>query len=528
MRMCRFFLLLSLLLPLPLQAGDKPLRQIIDQEIQAVWKRDKVTPTGPASDATFLRRVYLDLVGVIPSHEETTRFLNDTDPGKRDKLIDKLLEDPRFAEEQAHVWDLVLFGRRPGNIESTRKRDDFKKWLADQFAKNEPYDQWVKNLLRAEQEGSELFYVQFRNAPEEAAVAFSRIFLGTQLQCARCHDHPFERWTQKDFFGMAGFFVRLVVLDPAGSGPKKKFRIAEKTTGEVLFAGSVKELRPGKKGEPVKAKFLGGDELKEPETPKGFKDPDFKGTGDLPKPLFSRKEKLIAWLTAAENPYFARAVANRVWAQLMGRGLVHPVDDLTEKSEASHPELLDALTRFMGENKFDLKRFIREIVSSQAYQIGDTGPVKDALPPKFERARVRPLSAEELMAALKVATASDASVWKESGAGEYFLMYFGEPTDGQGDFQGSLAEHLFLNNAPQIRGLVQQRKGNLADQVLTSKAPWEEKVDKMFLSVLSRTPSAQERARFVKHLSSDAKMTPPLVEEALWALVSCSEFRFNR
>lgn len=526
--MVRFAILLSFLMPVAAAAGDKSLRQVIDERIEAVWKRDKITPANPASDAVFLRRVYLDLVGMVPSYEETTRFLGDTDPDKRQKLIDKLLEDPRFAEEQAHVWDLVLFGRRPGNIDATRKRDDFKKWLAGQFAKNVPYDRWVSDLLRAEEDGSELFYVQFRNAPEEATVAVSRIFLGTQLQCARCHDHPFERWTQKDFFGMTGFFVRLVVLDAPSSSKNKKYRIAEKSTGEVLFAGSVKELKPGMKGEPVKPRFLGGDALKEPEVPKGFKDPDFKGAKAPPRPLFSRKDQLVAWLTAPENPYFARAVANRVWGQFLGRGLVHPVDDLTEKSEASHPELLEALTSYLIENKFDLKSYIREIVSSKTYQLGDTGPVKAALPEKFERARVRPLSAEELMASLRVATAADAEFLKNNAGTEYFLTFFGEPTDGQGDFQSSLAEHLFLNNAPHIRGMVQPRKGNLADEVVKSKAPWAEKVDRMFLSVLSRPPSDKERDRFVKHLSGDAKMTPQLVEEALWALVSCSEFRFNR
>ena len=208
-------------------------------------------------------------------------------------------------------------------------------------------------------------------------------------------------------------------------------------------------------------------------------------------------------MTTVDNPYFARAVANRVWAQFMGRGLVHPVDDLTEKSEASHPELLDHLTREMIERKFDLKGFIREMVNSKAYQLGDVGPIKDALPEKFERARVRPLSAEELIASLKVATAFDAAVWKTSGdPTEYFIRYFGEPTDGLGNFQSSLAEHLFLNNAGHIRVMTQPRKGNVADEMLTSKASWEEKVEKLFLSVLSRPPSAKERERFVKHFSA--------------------------
>jgi hypothetical protein len=525
------------LLPGWAQAQDKLLRQTIDTEIKAGWAKNKITPAGPAKDTVFLRRIFLDLVGVIPTYEETTAFLKDNDPKKREKLIDKLLADPRFASQQAHVWDLVLFGRRPQNLEATRKRDNFKDWLTTQFAKNVPYDQLVKKLLLAEEDGSELYYVQYRNAPEELTTAVTRNFMGTQLQCARCHDHPFDTWTQKDFYGMAGFFVRLVVVDGSGAEGKKKYKIGEKSTGEVLFTGSVKEQKPGQKGEPVKPKFLGAAELAEPPTPKDFKEPVVKGTVP-PKPSFSRKEKLVAWLTTPENPYFARAVANRVWGQFMGRGIVHPIDDLGDKNGPSHPELLNTLTADILARKFDLKGFIRELVNSNTYQLADTslplspggkgqGEGELALPTWFERARVRPLSAEELMASLKSATQSDNAILKNNAGEEYFLRYFGEPNDGQGHFQGSLAEHLFLNNAFHIRGMCQQKKGNLADLLLSSKAPMEERVDRLFLSVLSRPPHAEERQRFVQHLTSDAKSAPALVEEAIWVLLSCSEFRFN-
>lgn len=510
-------------------AGEAPLRDIIDAQVKKAWQAEKIVPAARASDEVFVRRIFLDLVGVVPSHEETTAFLKDADPNKRARLIDKLLEDPRYGPQQAHVWDLVLFGRHPQNIESTRNRDSFKNWLGERFTKNEPLDGIVKKLLTAEEDGSELFYVQFRGAPEEAATAVSRIFLGTQLQCARCHDHPFDDWTQKDFFGMAGFFVRLVVIDGGGSAGKKKFRIAEKSTGDVLFAGSVKELKPGMKGEPVKPRFLGGRELKEPEMPRGFKEPDFKGKAAPPRPAFSRKEKLAEWVAAKDNPYFARALANRVWSQFMGRGFVNPVDDLGQKNVPSHPQLLKAIETSLIANRFDMKWLIREIVSSQTYQMGDAGPVAETMPKYYERASVRPLSAEELMASLGVATGNGAD-WasKSSGAtAEYMVRFFGEPNDGQGHFQGSLAEHLFLNNAPQIRGLAQPRKGNLAEAILTSKSPWAEKVDRLFLSILSRSPTAAERERFVKHLSSDAKMAPALLEDAIWVLVSCSEFRFK-
>ena len=526
-----FLLLSAVLLPAaPLvHAGERPLRQVIDAEVKAAWQRQKLTAAGRCDDAAFLRRAFLDLVGTVPTHDDARAFLQDAAPDRRAKLIDRLLADPRFAEHQADVWDLVFFGRNPPNADAVRKRDGFRKWLAGRFAANVPYDRWVREMLRAGEEGSESFLVQFRNQPEEATVAVSRLFLGTQLQCARCHDHPFARWTQKDFYGMTGFFVRLVVYQRPGN---KGYAVGEKSTGEVLFSGSAKEQRPGRRGEPVRAKFLGGPVLDEPPVPKGFKEPPLRGNKPPAKPLFSRKEKLAAWVTAPDNPYFARAAANRLWAQFMGHGLVHPIDDLGGKNEPSHPELLDAIAGQLKVHQFDLKWLIRELVLSEAYQLAAAGPGTEALPQWFERARVRPLSAEELLAALRTATGFDNGQTRRADARlpgaikEYFRIYFGSPTNGLGDFQGSLAEHLFLNNSDQIRALIRRRKGNLADLVLSSKEPWEARVDRLFLSVLSRLPKPAERRRFVAHLTSSPK-PEALVEEAIWVLLNCSEFRFN-
>ncbi len=518
-------LLALLLAPAALPAAERPIRDVVDAEVRAAWQREKVTPAAPASDAEFLRRAFLDFVGTIPTHDEAAAFLRDADPKKREKLIDRLLADPRFAAHQADVWDLVLFGRNPQGGDATRKRDGFKKWLADKLAKNAPFDRWVRDLLLAEQEGPELFYVQFRNHPEEATVAVSRLFLGTQLQCARCHDHPFESWTQRDFYGMAGFFVRLVVVDGRESAGKKRYFVGEKNSGEVLFSGKASEQRPGRKGEPVRPKFLGGPVLDEPPAPTNVKEPPPAPGKAPPKPAFSRKEKLAAWVVAPDNPWFARATANRVWAQFMGRGLAHPVDDLGGKNGPSHPELLKALTEQFVAHKFDLKWLMRELANSEAYQLSARGPSAEALPPWFERAPVRPLSAEQLLASLRTATGYEAGKLP-SAMGEWVLRYFGEPTNGQGDFQGSLAEHLFLNNSGELRQMIQHRKGNLADALLSSARPWEERVDRLFLSVLTRPPRPQERKLFVAHLTSSGK-PEPLVEEAIWVLLNAAEFRFN-
>ncbi len=512
------------------RAADAPLRQVVDVQVRAAWKQEKLKPAAKADDATFLRRVQLDLLGTIPTHDEARAFLDDPDSWKRDKLIVRLLDDPRFAAHQTTLWDLTLFGRQPPNPDTTRNRTAFREWLTAKFAKNEPLDRWVRALLLAEEEGSELFYAAYSNKPEDLTEAFSRIFLGTQLQCARCHDHPYTDLKQRDFYGMAGFFVRLVVMDQgsSGSGEKqmKKFKIGEKGSGDVLFAGNMKDAKPGKKGEPVKPAFLRGGALEEPPVPAGFKEPEFKsGTKSLPKPEFSRKEKLAEWATAPANPFFARAAVNRVWGQLMGRGIVHPVDDFEADNKPALPALLDALTQQFVAHQFDLKWLIGELVRSETYQLASSGPAKEALPKFYERARLRPLSAEEIVAALKTA-GGDPAMKSDGVTGDYFTRYFGEPTNGQGEFQGRLSEHLFLNNSDNVRAFLRRKKGNLADSILLSTEPWEARVDRLFLAVLTRLPSTAERGKFVTYLQSDPK-PEPLVEEALWVLVNLSEFRFN-
>jgi hypothetical protein len=529
-------LLAALALALPGRA-ETPLRQVIDAEVKAAWQREKITPAARADDATFVRRIYIDLVGTIPRLDETRQFLQDTAPDKRTKLIDRLLQDPRYASHMADIWQPLLIGRQPAHPEVQQHHPVLRQWLTDKFARNEPYDRWVRELLRAEgsspDSGPPLFYMQFNGRPEETAVAVSRIFLGTQIQCAQCHDHPLDKWTQLDFYGMAGFFARLGVADGGVVKGKRRLVIAEKSTGEVLFTGPAAKQRPGQKGTPVPARFLGGDALKEPALPKDFKEPMVKAGQPPPKPLFSRKEKLVEWLTAADNPYFARAIANRLWGQFMARGLVHPVDDLRDSQPATLPQLLQALHEELVRHQFDLKWFIRELVNSETYQLSmGNGPGTDW----YAQRRLRPLCAEEMLAVLREATGFDAAArasGKPDDAKLPFLLVrdvqreFGEPVDGRGEFQGSLSERLLMNNSHDLRQIILRRKGNLMDALLSSTAPWEERVDQLYLTVLSRPPRDEERKRFVAYLTSDPKNPGPLVEEAIWALLSCSEFRFN-
>jgi hypothetical protein len=510
----------------PLAQAAEPLRAVIDREVKAEWKAKNATPAARSSDAEFLRRVYLDLIGQPPTYDETVKFLADTDAKKREKLIDALLARPEFATAQANVWDLALFGRHPGNFADTSKRPAFQKWLAKQFADGVTFDKIVKQLLLAEQPGSEMFMVQFRGVPDEATVTVSRIFLGVQLQCAKCHDHPYDVWTQKDFYGVTGFFVRLVVQDSGPAG-NRTFTISEKGSGEVLFSGNAKDQAPGKKGDPIKPKFLGGEELKEPPLPANYKEPMATRSGEkLPKPPFSRKEKIAEWVVAPGNPYFPKATANRVWAQFMGRGVVHPIDDFQKENTPSHPVILEEMTAGLVANKFDLKWLIREIVNSEAYQLSGVGAQKDALPKRFERARVRPLSAEEIYKSLQVATGFEVDPKTPATNWDYFLRAFGEPTNGLGEFQGSLSEHLFWNNSTQVRAFIQRKKGNLTDRILSSTEPWEKRVERMYLTLLNRPPKPKEVEAFVSFIKREPK-PDAAVEDAIWVLLTSSEFRFN-
>jgi len=511
--------------------AEEPLHTVIDRELRAGWDKAKVTPAKASSDAEFLRRVSLDLVGVVPSYEETVTFLDSKDADKRDALIEKLLADPRFARHQADVWDMVLFGRNPPGYE-TQRREGFQTWLRARFEKNVPYNEWAGDLLRAEGTSAEngaMYFAQWRNAPEDAIEAVTQTFLGVQLQCARCHDHPFEEWKQLDFYGMAAFLARLDVVTVAQKGNQPIFAIGERNLGEVRFTGSVKDAKPGDKGEPVKPKFLLGAELAETPFPKDFKEERFAANKMPPKPKFSRKDALAAWATNADNPYFARSVANRIWAQFMGRGLVHPIDNMSASNKPSHPTLLDAMAKELAAHKFDLKWYIRELVSSNAYRLSGIG-TGEPTPEWFQHARSRPLSAEELVESWQVATgylAAEAASSKKPendrlrplGNG-YIIQFFGNPTTGTGDFQGGLREHLYLNNGP--LGSMIGAKAGLAEFVGDAKKPVADRVERLFLSTLNRRPTPAEVKRFSAYFGEGNSAS-----EAVWVLITCSEFRFN-
>lgn len=518
-------------------ADEEPLRHRIDVAIRSLWQAEKLTPALRTTDAEFLRRIYLDLVGVIPEYSETVAFLNDQAADKRERLIDSLLADPRFAKHQAEIWDLILFTRNPPGYE-TDKRAGIQNWLTKNFEQNRPYDEWVRELLKADgnsvEQGPPLYFVQYRNQPEDATEVITQTFLGVQLQCARCHDHPFEAWKQVDFYGMAAFLARLDVVTVGKKDNLSMFAVAEKSSGDILFTGPAKDQQPGKKGDPVGPRFLLGDPLTEPPLPEGFKEVKFEANKVPPKPLLSRKDQLAEWITRPDNPFFAKAIANRVWAQFMGRGIVHPVDNMSPSNAPVHPDLLQKLAQELIAHQFDLKWFMRELVNSKTYQLSSRGASGEPSPRHFEHGRTRPLSAEELVDSWRVATGY-AEAAKQKGSqkseqnrfhpieGGYILRFFGTPNSGAGDFQGGLAEHLFLNNGP-LNRLTDANKGNLADWLNTVDHPLPNRVERLYLTVLTRYPTPEESARFIAFIEeSNGK---PRWPDAVWVLLASSEFRF--
>lgn len=519
-------------------ADGPPLRETIDSQLRAAWQQANVQPGALTTDAEFLRRVSLDLIGVIPAHDEAAAFLDDPATDKRSRLIDRLLADPRYARHQADVWDQTLFGRYPPGYE-THRRDGIEAWLRRQFEGNVPYDQWVRALLKAEgnsvDDGPPMYFNQYRNQPEDANEAITQTFLGVQLQCARCHDHPFEPWTQQDFYGMAAFLARLQIVTVGKQETLLKFAVAEKSSGDLLFSGLAKDQQPGRQGEPVKPRFLLGDPLAEPPLPEGFKEVKFEDNKPVTPPLFSRKNQLADWITRADNPFFARAITNRIWAQYFGRGLIHPVDNMSPSNKPSHPELLDALTRELVAHQFDLKWYMRELTNSQAYQVSSHDTSADSLPATYATGRVRPLTAEELLDSWRAAAWYDVSERNANPPPNrsrfhpidrgYMLQFFGTPNNGAGDFQGGLQEHLFLNNGP-LSTLIVAGKGSLMEWLNVPETPIEQRIERLYLSTLTRRPTAEESAKLIELVALENGKSNRWAD-VLWALMTCSEFRFN-
>jgi hypothetical protein len=480
--------------------GQDSAQSPLDRILEAAWRDRGIRPAEPASDTEFLRRVNLDVIGVIPTVDETKGFLNDDRPDKRARKIESLVRSSAFATYWAEKLTNDWMGY--GNIYFDNSRRAFKKWLKEQLLENRPYPEVAAAVVGAEISSDPGAFLRrwivrdfTKASPEDAAMRVSRSFLGIQLHCAQCHDHPFDRWTRQDFYGVAAFF--------AGIKAENYYSKFDET--------------------PVRAYKVEG--FKEPIAPK-FPDGE-AAPGGRPR------AELAGWMSRKDNSYLARAICNRVWAYLFGRGIVEPWDDLNGQAKELVPGLLAALVEEFRAGGGDLRHLVRVIVGTRAYQRtseklgGGDGEL-------FSRAMVRPMLPEQLLNSLMRATGvvprgSDYNEFK----GEFSRLFYSnvsmdrlsgaDLTGYRGTIQQVL-RMLDLDNDVYDGGRI-NGKGRLDALVEKHRSP-EDLFEGIYLACLSRMPTEREREICLKHHKKWEEFLNAY-EDVFWALLNSNEFFFN-
>ncbi len=538
----------------------EPLHEQIDRLIEAKLPS---APAPVADDTQFLRRVYLDLLGRIPSPQEARAFLADQSADKRARLIEQLLAAPEFPWRMAHVLDDWLMERRTAKGIS---RQQWLEYLRRAVEENKPLNRLLGELLRAD-----------RNTPAEAAAFLlareaepnavtrdvGRALFGVDLQCAQCHDHPdIDDYTQDVYYGLFAFYTRTGLFTDRKT---KKTFLTEKAEGEAsytsVFDSSIKKERvlpcpPG--GKPLADPKLSKDEL--------YLVPPAKGV--QPVPRYSRRARLAQVIEEGSNLWFRRNVANRLWAMMMGRGLVHPVDYFHGDNPPSHPKLLDLLADYLLQNGFDLRDFLRQLALSRTYQRSSlppkTLPAEMLAPELFAVGQLKPLRAEQLAWSVMEATGTstttrealrsrflrdpkmrdifqldakraallDRMVQQElarrmDGNVKAFVREFAPPSgEPQDQFHATAGQALFMNNGNLIRAWLAPRSANLTGRLLKIKDT-NKLAEELYLSVLTRRPDPGERQAVAEYLKGREKDRTAAIQEMAWALLCSVEFRFN-
>ncbi len=483
----------------------------IDELVFGKLSKLNLDVSGPATDAEFVRRAYLDTIGVIPTADETRRFLADPDPDKRARLVDRLLERPEYGEFWAAKWGDLFANSVLTSSDGTAYLQD---WLRRAFRANKPYDEFVTEVLTATGSTWEVGAVNFfSRSTEDVTTLTAQAFLGVSIECARCHDHPSAKWTRDDFLSMAAFFSQL-----AGKG-----------------------LRPP----PVEAiRYLELDkEFRHPETKQVVRPRFLDGTEPLIRPLQDRREVLAAWITSADNPWFARATANRFWNQFMGRPLVDPVDDFRPSNPASNQILLDRLAESFVESGYDLHHLIRTILNSKTYQLSSVpkpGNREDEI--NYSRYYLKRLTAEQLADSIVQVTGVPqdylgyypgvrAVNLADPGIPSAFLDMFDRPKRDAAKCERSesvslrQAMHLLVGDTVNQKIQASAESGTLS-RLLERGMTDAEIVDHFFMASLSRPPDAQERDHCQTVLAKAENRSKGL-QNVLWALLSTNEFLYN-
>jgi Protein of unknown function (DUF1549)/Protein of unknown function (DUF1553) len=515
--------------------AEEPLHQRIDALIAAGHPDYERHAAPIATDAEFLRRVFLDLNGTIPTADEVRNFLDDCSPDKRADLIDHLLGLPAYARRLAQHFDAVLMERRGG---AKVPQAAWEEFLRTAFAQNRPYDQLVRDVLSADgadpkNRGPAKFYLDRNFEPTLVARDVGRLFLGRNLQCAQCHDHPIvDDYKQEQFYGLFAFLNRSYLFPSAEVATAV---VAEKAEGEVTFVSVFDKAKAQHSTGP---RLPGAAPVEEPKVEKGKEYKVAPAANVRPVPAVSRRELLAKAITDPKNRAFARTAVNRLWAMMLGRGLVQPLDLDHSDNPPSHPELLDLLTDQFAEHHFDVKWLLRELALTKTYQ--RSSEARDGPEDRYLSAALKPLAPEQLGYAVLQATGQADAERLALGKGltdaaleaklaprvaPFRSVFSGRAGEPEGNDAATLGQALFLKYGGTVRGAIAARPGDLLDRLNKLKDN-DAVADELFVSVLSRPPTADERKDVATALQGAANRSAELAE-VIWALVASAEFRFN-
>ncbi|MDG2389663.1 MAG: DUF1553 domain-containing protein [Planctomycetaceae bacterium] len=497
-----------------------PPNNYIDENVFAKLNVLGIPASDVCDDATFLRRVSIDITGGVPSESEVKAFLDNADPDKRAKAIDQLLESPAYADYFANKWNLVLRNKNPraGEEEATFA---FYRWIWDSVYENKPYDEFVSELLTAS--GNVRFnppVVWYRQVatPEERVEDTAQLFLGLRIQCARCHHHPFEKWSQNDYYSFKAFFNRIGTKNQVS----RQLYFAQ---AELFHNVGIATDKNPRSGATLKPAGLGSEPFDIPDE----RDP---------------RAYLADWMSSPENPFFAKAVVNRYWKHFFSRGIVEPEDDMRETNPPSNPELLNALADNFIKSGFDMKQLVRSICNSKTYQLSSL-PNEYNLKDKqnFSRYYPKRLTAEVLYDAFHDVTATTqgysglptgtrAIQLPDPGKGPYFLKVFGQPAgdtacECERSQEANLAQALHLLNSSEVQNKISSGSGRAAMLAKDKERTHEEKLHELYRWVFSRNPRSEELSVAVAHIQKHEESPQIAYEDILWALINSKEFLFN-
>ncbi len=512
----------------------------IDELVQKNLKKMNVVPSRLTTDSEFVRRIYLDVCGRLPTPAEAEDFAANKDANKRAKLIDLLLDSPEYADLQTlRLGDLLRIHPRQfgGNINGERSTALFTEWVHDAVASNMPYDEFVRELVLAKgsalRNGAANFYLVERG-PDNRMETIGQAFLGQRMACARCHKHPFDRWTTDDYWNFAAFMGKVGTRNTDIEGDTEIYYEA----GGQVVNQSVTGRRRGKSAVPM---FLGektGTMVATNPTPRR-RGPSI---GDeTPAQPVTLLDGLADWVTSPQNPYFARATVNRLWGHYLGRGVIHPVDDMRATSPPSVPGLLEAMAQDLVEHKYDIKHMIRSILNSRTYQTSSEGNTTNALDDKFfSHFYPRPMLGQVLLDSLNQATGDyerfgdfperTKSVQLTLPVGSYFLDTFGRShreflAELEPKVEPTLVQTLHVLNSPYIDDKIKSRQGTVMRLVQDKAATDEQIINTLYLKTFCRLPSAKEMTAAKKYFQTSNKRSEA-VQDLMWALISAREFYF--